>query len=654
MFRRLPCIALTFLLVSPAFAHVPDQTASASTANHINRSGLVDATELGEPIALNDGWRVHSGDNLAWANPSYDDSTWPTLAFGPGAADQMFEQAQGFVWIRIHIKLDSDHGPLSLLLNRAGSSYEVFANGQTVGHYGNFRSIYGFLLPTAQVVSLGGSAPGDQLVLALRLWAPQHRSLKVPEAQSIWIGTPATIDMLAISRRSPRTVFEFDDMVVALLGLLIGSGLIGLFLAQRGHREYAWAGISLILIGLYYTVGVIGALTALPLRPVETTYIALGYASIVASVEFLFCFIGQRPGKFVRVYQASLLACAALGLFAFYGLISVVALDVVSGIAVFSWAVLSAVLLIVWYLRGNREAAILLLPLVFFGLALPLDFLSQGAYSMGWTSSPTALIPDLHLGPVHFVFSSLAIILYMLSFVVILAFRFLRTSHEQERGAAELEAAHRVQSRLVPASVPSLGRFSLEAAYVAAAEVGGDFYQAFPEAGGGLLFFMGDVSGKGLSAAMIGMVMVGAVRTIAAQKVSPAASLTLLNRQLLGQTEGGFVTCLCARLSSDGSMVIANAGHLAPYLNGVEVNLANGFPLGIVADAEYEETTVMLPNPARLTFISDGIVEAKNGENELLGFARTQELSTLPATAIAEAAQKHGQADDITVVTIEC
>ena len=165
---------------------------------------------------------------------------------------------------------------------------------------------------------------------------------------------------------------------------------------------------------------------------------------------------------------------------------------------------------------------------------------------------------------------------------------------------------------------------------------------------------MGDVSGKGLSAAMIGMVMVGAVRTIAAQKLSPAASLTLLNRQLLGQTEGGFVTCLCARLSPEGTMVIANAGHLAPYLNGVEVNLANGFPLGIVEDAAYDETTLKLPNPARLTFISDGIVEAKNGENELLGFARTQELSTLPATAIAEAAQKHGQADDITVVTIEC
>ena len=69
--------------------------------------------------------------------------------------------------------------------------------------------------------------------------------------------------------------------------------------------------------------------------------------------------------------------------------------------------------------------------------------------------------------------------------------------------------------------------------------------------------------------------------------------------------------------------------------------------------AEYTEQTVELPESARLTFISDGVVEAKNAQQELLGFARTQQLSVLPAAAIAQAAQTHGQADDITVVTIQ-
>jgi serine phosphatase RsbU (regulator of sigma subunit) len=193
----------------------------------------------------------------------------------------------------------------------------------------------------------------------------------------------------------------------------------------------------------------------------------------------------------------------------------------------------------------------------------------------------------------------------------------------------------------------------MEAAYVAAAEVGGDFYQAFPEADGGLLFFIGDVSGKGLSAAMVGTLIVGAIRSLAVQQLSPARSLTLLNQQLVGQTDEGFVTCLCARISSSGTMIIANAGHLAPYVDGAEIDLANGLPLGISIMADYTEQTVQLPELARLTFISDGVVEAKNERHELLGFARTQELSVLPAAAIAQAAQTHGQADDVTVVTIQ-
>jgi phosphoserine phosphatase RsbU/P len=654
--RHLQFAALIVITLSPLNlqAHIPGESPDNKTGNIITTTGQVDATDLGEPIALDQGWRIQTGDNPQYANPTYDDSAWRPFDFLASAKDKTFPDTQGYVWLRIHLKLQQDHDPLSLLLDRFGNSYEVFANGQPVGNYGNSKSIFGFLLRSSDVYSIQSAVPGNQAVLAVRLWAPQRHSILPPEPQSVWIGPTSIISSLEIARRSPRIVYQFDDVVVALLGLLMGSGLYGLFLADRSHREYAWAGISLVLIGLYYAVGVIGSIGSLPQRLVETTFISLGYASIIASVEFLFRFLNRSPGIFVRLYQAALLVCACFGLLAFFTPINAFTLDTMAGVAVFSWAVLSAVLLIVWYLRGNREAAILLLPVIFFGLALPLGFFSETAYALGWTQDPDALIPDLHLGPVHFVFSSLAIFCYMLSFVVILGSRFLRTSHQQEQAAAEFAAAHRVQSRLVPVNFPALGRFSMEAAYIAAAEVGGDFYQAFPEEDGGLLFFMGDVSGKGLSAAMIGMLIVGALRTIAAQKLSPSASLALLNQQLLEQTEGGFVTCLCARISAAGRMVIANAGHLSPYLNGAEIDLANGLPLGITSEAEYAEMTVDLPPSARLTFVSDGVVEARNAQQELLGFARTEQLSTLPATEIAQAAQTQGQMDDITVVTIQC
>jgi phosphoserine phosphatase RsbU/P len=561
---------------------------------------------------------------------------------------------QGFVWLRIHVRLAPDHVPLSLLLDRVGNTYQVFANGKSIGNYGRFGSLFGYLLPATRVFPLGDAAPGDTVVLALRFWAPRHRSIAIIRPNTVWIGPVKAIDSLRTAIRSTDVIFQFDDIVVALLGLLIGCGLICLFLAERAHREYLWAGISLAFIGLYYTAGVLGALAVLPLRTFEIIYVALGYASVAASIEFLYRFIGQRPGVIVRIYQIAVLACAGLGVLAFYGLVSNIALNTTAGVVTFSYAVLSAVLLVVWYLRGKREAAILLLPVILFGLALPLDFFSYVVYMLGWTKNPNALIPDLHLGPVHFVFSSIALCLYMLSFVMILGSRFLFTNREQERSAAELTAAHRVQSRLVPVTFPALRGFSMEAAYVAATEVGGDFYQAFPEADGGLLFFIGDVSGKGLSAAMIGTLIMGAIRTLAVQQLSPARSLTLLNQQLVGQTDEGFVTCLCARISATGIMTISNAGHLAPYLDGAEMDLANGLPLGITSTADYTEQTVDLPPSARLTFISDGVVEAKNARHELLGFARTQQLSVLPAAAIAQAAQAHGQADDITVVTIQC
>ncbi|MGA3372403.1 MAG: SpoIIE family protein phosphatase [Terracidiphilus sp.] len=106
-------------------------------------------------------------------------------------------------------------------------------------------------------------------------------------------------------------------------------------------------------------------------------------------------------------------------------------------------------------------------------------------------------------------------------------------------------------------------------------------------------------------------------------------------------------------------MIVANAGHLPPYLNGEEVGVPGSLPLGIVSPARYELTTLRLMPGDRLTFVSDGVVEAqsqsksKSGSSELFGFDRTREISRQPAASIAKAARAFGQLDDITVVTVE-
>jgi serine phosphatase RsbU (regulator of sigma subunit) len=126
-----------------------------------------------------------------------------------------------------------------------------------------------------------------------------------------------------------------------------------------------------------------------------------------------------------------------------------------------------------------------------------------------------------------------------------------------------------------------------------------------------------------------------------------------INDRLVGRTGGGFTTALVAHIRPDGRMVIANAGHLPPYLDGRELYLPGALPLGLTADPVYESTWLQLGKGSRLTFYSDGVVEAQNQKGELFGFERGCELSTRKAGEIAAAAKAFGQRDDITVVTIE-
>ncbi len=195
--------------------------------------------------------------------------------------------------------------------------------------------------------------------------------------------------------------------------------------------------------------------------------------------------------------------------------------------------------------------------------------------------------------------------------------------------------------------------FRIESVYLPAREVGGDFFQIFPTAEQGLLLVIGDVAGKGLPAAMMVSVLVGAIRTAVKFEHSPNALLVELNERMMGRTNGGFSTALAALIASDGSVHIANAGHLPPYLNGKEIDLPPALPLGIVGTAQYEVIQLRLEPGERLTFYSDGVIEAQNKHRELFGFDRGREVSIQPASAIAEAAKAFGQEDDITVLAIQ-
>jgi len=99
-------------------------------------------------------------------------------------------------------------------------------------------------------------------------------------------------------------------------------------------------------------------------------------------------------------------------------------------------------------------------------------------------------------------------------------------------------------------------------------------------------------------------------------------------------------------------MTVANAGHLNPYRDGREMELAGDLPLGVIADIHYEQAAFQLNVGDRLIFLSDGVVEASNAQGELFGFERTRQVSNEPALYIAQTAKHFGQTDDITVVCL--
>jgi hypothetical protein len=247
----------------------------------------------------------------------------------------------------------------------------------------------------------------------------------------------------------------------------------------------------------------------------------------------------------------------------------------------------------------------------------------------------------------------IAVFLMLTIVSVLMMRRFIRSQRERELWRMELEQARQVQQVLIPEELPSVRGFALASEYRPAQQVGGDFFQILPLKEGGVLAVIGDVSGKGMPAAMTVSLLVGTVRTLSEFTTSPGEILAGMNVRMLSRTGGGFTTCLIMRVETNGRCIVANAGHLAPYLGGIEAEVAAGLPLGLNADSLYPETTLRLEAGQQLTLLTDGIVEARGGSGELLGFERTADMAAKSAEAIAQAAQDFGQEDDITVLTVK-
>jgi len=635
----LPLLLLLLCPCSVLRAHEPDTLLQAAPPPALDTAHPSDWI-----MDINTGWREHDGNNPAWTQPSFDDSAWESVNLADlGSAEP------GWQWYRLHLKLPPNHNQLALLIEGGIGTYTLYLNGTQVPGP-RLRSAFGVNRPVEFTVPI--NVPGNDLQISLRTHTPiSYAAWHFPLFMTASLGTTAAIENQRQAIQSDRLYTLIPALAFNLLFLLAGIGAYSLHRSQPDHSEYRWLGIYLFLLGTADVLWYSQQAGLLPLSANLLIADPLLFIITVAQIQFTFSFGGQRLGRIWRAYRAILLIAPALTWFTWSGKLPTSAYMVVEPLLIVPVAVFLPILLFIWYRRGNREAGWLILPSLLPAATISLYDLGSASIYFGWQRFDFLDNP-IQFGPVSIQPNDIGNFLFLLAIAVVMFFRFTRVSREQARASAELDAAREIQQRLVPHCLPDLPGYTLAAAYLPAQQVGGDFYQVLAQPDGSALIIVGDVSGKGLKAAMTGALAIGALRALADDNLRPAVLLSRLNQQLLQTQDCGFVTCLCIRIEPSGAVTMANAGHLSPYRRGEEIAADAGLPLGIASSIEYTETHLVLAPGETLTLLTDGVVEARSKSGELYGFDRTRAISTESAERVSLAAQAFGQEDDITVLTV--
>ncbi|HVZ83005.1 MAG TPA: SpoIIE family protein phosphatase [Terracidiphilus sp.] len=632
--------------------------------------------ELGkEAIQLDGAWQFHLGDNPAWAQPDIDDATghngWEQLTADAPWGTQGHANYTGYAWYRRHIDLTMAPGApadVAMMIPAIDEVYEFYWNGQPMGHYGSFppRLNYYYLVPP-QTWGLGQVRSG---VLAVRVY-------KIPlasnddgtaggfEAPPV-IGSPRAIAALKTAadyQWLSQAQFRFG---LTTLYALIAILSLAAWLRDRRQWLLFWMMVftfmpvsELLLNGMRLQVSGIWLTFitqfSIQLREISQWFLLIWLLQLHENARLV---RWVRIAAIVSTIAGTL--DGALGFF--YSWLGVVPFQISDAVLTFFILPGEAIpILLVLYAVTRRRhldsaswlvAGFALLSGTFYAIS---NIAAQGVRFTHWTLA--ASMTNGHVTIFGIPFTAQLILRTLLFLSIVYAVAGYAMQERRRRAALELEFqnAREIQQVLVPEILPAIPGFTLSSSYKPALEVGGDFFQIVPLGDESTLIVLGDVSGKGLRAAMAVSLIVGAVRSIAETISSPAAILSHLNRNLFGQLQGGFATCIALRLGRDGSCVAASAGHPAPLLNDREIELAGAVPLGVVESVVYEERGLQLSPGDHLALYTDGLLEARGPNGELYGFERLYSLfAARPgASSAAEAAVAFGQEDDITVLTLE-
>jgi hypothetical protein len=642
---------------------------------------------LGKSVAALGGpWKFQPGDSPwvngmpEWAQPGFDDSKWVpmeltpkagsidisfgTAGYVPGWSRRGYPDLTGFAWYRLRVHVSDPGQPLRLKMpDNVDDAYQVYANGHYVGQLGGFSPGH-VTFYYSQPVSFALPAIGQDgnLDLAVRFYMSAATRFSNPDVGGMHeppaLGLASTVGLLQAAEKDANLHREFSAYLRLFLFLLIAPLALWAWLVNRREPAWLWLFLALLCsIGATVFNLLSSQSTAMTIA-IDTIFdvIILSSLNLPLWAMFWWHWFSLREKRWIPRVLWPLTAAEMLAYFLIdspylgLNLVPQRTLPLFNTVSLWCVAALGVLLLVILvegFRRDRTEAMLAALPILLLELSQFATYLTA-TFDFRVTFFPLGLGVSV---------SQVGSIL-MVAVIGILALRrFVRTqvrdSVARQSIKKDMEQAQQLQQRvLVPDTINS-PHFTVETEYRPAQTVGGDFFQTLTRPDGTLLAVIGDVSGKGVSAAMLVAVLVGAIRTRADESFDPGEMLTMLNHRMLGRSGGHFATCMVAEIHPDGEMRIANAGHLPPYLNGEEMELEGSLPLGIVADTEYSVQNFTLKPGDRLTFMTDGVVEATNAAKELFGFDRTRQISKQRAATIVDEAQRFGQEDDITVLGVE-
>jgi len=619
-------------------------------------------------VAVDGPWQFKTGDDVAWAAPGLEDAGWGTIDVSRAWGDQGHWAFAGRAWYRrtIEFKEFKDVADVAVYVPETACSYEVYWNGRLIGSTDAMPSPTMINQSGAKVFRLGKPERG---VLAFRVSTTPMDSTTAGDALGLMavprIGSTEAIGNLAVKERS--SLMRSGLLTIAqivIYGQLTFLALV-VWLRFRERKVLFWMFAFLLSTTLWVSLDQ----TLFPWL-LDWPAAAAFYGPTFHSMEdialwFLLLYLLEldqypRLVKWTKVL-AWITFCSSIA----DGLIfymphrdaHVLLFEVLDAIATLGFsapAVFPFVLIAMAFRKKMNPARKFVAVAAFLAdiYFVVHHTAVQGERFTGLRFGDRMMYTMFKVGGVAV--SMPAVLSLLLVYAIVYALYRYMVEQGQRQGVMlqEYRNARVVQQVLIPENAPDIPGYAIQSVYKPYGEVGGDFFQIMPLAEGGVIVVIGDVSGKGMPAAMMVSLLVGTLRTLAHYTQSPGAMMAAMNQRLIGRSHGGFTTCLVLRADPDGTLTMANAGHISPYLAGKELVLETGLPLGIVWSPAYEETTFTIAPGEQLTLVTDGVVEARDASGTLMGFERTTALSVESAEVVAEAAQGFGQDDDITVLTL--